>query len=199
MAFHDVRFPDDIAYGSRGGPNYSTDIVITQGGHEQRNINWAQARAQYNVAHGVKTQSQLDALIAFFRARKGRAHGFRFKDWTDYEVSGQTLGTGAAGKTEFPLIKTYSSGGASEVRTITRPVEGSVNIYVNDVLQSSGVSVDDETGMVTFSSAPASGAVVKADFQFDVPVRFDTDQLSASLDDYGVRSWRDIPIIEIRG
>jgi len=198
MAFHHVRFPDDISYGSSGGPAYSTDVVMTQGGHEQRNINWAAARARYNVAHGVKTQSQLEALIAFFRARKGRAHGFRFKDWTDYEAVGQTIGIGTGSATVFQLQKTYSSG-VLEVRTITKPVAASVSVYVNDVLQSSGVSVDDETGEVTFSSAPSSGAVIKADFEFDVPVRFDTDQLSASLDAYGVRSWLDIPIIEVRG
>jgi uncharacterized protein (TIGR02217 family) len=80
MAFVDVRFPSDIAFGSAGGPAYSTDIVVTQGGHEQRNANWVQARARYNVAHGVKTQAQLNALIAFFRARKGRAYAFR--GWT---------------------------------------------------------------------------------------------------------------------
>src|SRR5262245_58420702 len=110
MAFHDIRFPDDISYGSSGGPNYSTDIVVTQSGYEQRNINWQEARARYNVAHGVKTQSQLDTLIAFFRARKGRAHGFRFRDWTDYEAAGQVIGTGNASQTQFQLTKQYVSG-----------------------------------------------------------------------------------------
>lgn len=94
MAFHEIRFPDDISYGSNGGPEFSTDIIITQGGFEQRNSNWANARAKYNVAHGVKTETQLAELIAFFRARKGRAHGFRFKDWTDYQITGQVIGTG---------------------------------------------------------------------------------------------------------
>lgn len=199
MAFHDVRFPEDISYGSSGGPQYDTDIVVTQGGHEQRNINWSVARARYNVAHGVKTQAQLDVLIAFFRARKGRAHSFRFKDWTDYEAAGEVIGTGDGSTSVFQLTKTYSSGEESEVRTISRPVAASVAVYVNDVLQTSGVSVDGATGEVTFVSAPASGAVIRADFAFDVPVRFDTDRLSASLDAYGVRSWRDIALIEVRG
>src|SRR5579872_5377246 len=138
MAFIETRFPADIAYGSVGGPQYSTDIVITQSGYEQRNSNWSQARAQYNVAHGVKTQAQLDALIAFFRARKDRADGFRFKDWTDYQVTGQAIATGNGATTVFQLIKTYTDGGVTQTRTIAKPVTGSLNIYLNSVLQTSG-------------------------------------------------------------
>lgn len=198
MAFHDTRFPDDISYGSSGGPEYSTDIVITHGGHEQRNINWAASRARYNVAHGVKTAAQLAELIAFFRARKGRAHGFRFKDWTDYQGSVEVLGLGNGSKTDFQLVRNYTSGSITEARTITKPVSGTVQIYKDSALQSSGVTVDYDTGEVVFSSAPANGVVVTATFEFDVPVRFDTDRLSASLDAYGSHSWLDIPLVEIR-
>lgn len=198
MSFIETRFPDDISYGSSGGPEYATDVVSTESGYEQRNINWEAARARYNVAHGVKTQAQLDTLIAFFRARKGRAIGFRFKDWADFQGIGVALGTGTGAQTQFQLIKSYQSGGVEEVRTITKPVAGTVKLYLNSVLQSSGVSVDTETGLVTFSSPPGSGVAVAADFEFDVPVRFDTDRLSASLDAYGVHSWHDIPLVELR-
>lgn len=116
MAFVEVRFPTDIAYGSAGGPEYSTDIVITHSGHEQRNSNWSQARARYNIAHGVKTQAQLDALIAFFRARKGRADGFRFKDWTDHKATGQLIGTGDGERVSFQLVKSYDSGSSTATR-----------------------------------------------------------------------------------
>lgn len=198
MAFVDVQFPTDISYGSAGGPEYATDVVASASGFEQRNVNWSEARARYNVAHGVKTKAQLDALIAFFRARKGRAHGFRFKDWTDYQVSGEALGTGDGTRTQFQLVKHYASGSVTETRTITKPVSGTVLIYKNAVLQSSGVSVDATTGVVTFTTAPAAGVVVTATFEFDVPVRFDTDKLSASLDAYGIHSWLDIPLVEVR-
>jgi len=198
MSFIETRFPDDISYGSSGGPEYATDVVSTESGYEQRNINWEAARARYNVAHGVKTQAQLDTLIAFFRARKGRAIGFRFKDWADFQGIGVALGTGTGAQTQFQLIKSYQSGGVEEVRTITKPVAGTVKLYLNSVLQTSGVSVDTETGLVTFSSPPGSGVAVAADFEFDVPVRFDTDRLSASLDAYGVHSWHDIPLVELR-
>jgi len=198
MSFVETQFPSDISYGSSGGPEYSTDVVITQGGHEQRNINWSQARARYNVAHGVKTKTQLEALIAFFRARKGRAIGFRFKDWTDYTVNGQTIGTGDGTQTQFQLIRTYSNGGTEEYRVVSKPVTGSVSVYKNGVLQTSGVTINHTTGLVVFSVAPEASAVITADFEFDVPVRFDTDTLSASLDAYGVHSWLDIPLIEVR-
>lgn len=199
MAFIEVAFPSDIAYGSGGGPEYSTDIVITHGGYEQRNINWSQARAKYNVAHGVKTQAQLDALIAFFRARKGRAEGFRFKDWSDYKATAQIIGTGNGTNQIFQLVKTYSSGGVSETRTITKPVVGSLAVYVGGALQAgSAYTLDSTNGKISFTTAPANAAVITADFEFDVPVRFDTDRLSATLDAYGVNSWNDIPIVEVR-
>lgn len=199
MAFVEVCFPIDIAYGSAGGPEYSTDIVITHGGYEQRNVNWSQARAKYNVAHGVKTQSQLDALIAFFRARKGRADGFRFKDWSDYKATAQYIGTGNGSNKIFQLVKTYSSGNITETRIITKPVSSSIAVYVNATLQpGSAYTVDTATGKITFVTAPANSAVVTTDFEFDVPVRFDTDRLSATLDSYGVNSWNDIPLVEVR-
>ncbi len=199
MAFIEVRFPADIAYGSAGGPEYSTEVVITHSGYEQRNSNWAQARARYNVAHGLKTQAQLDTLIAFFRARKGRADGFRFKDWTDYQASGQLIGTGNGSNKVFQLCKAYNSGGSVEQRVVSKPVAGTVKIYVAGVLQSVGAyTIALDSGVLTFGSAPSAGLAVTADFEFDVPVRFDTDRLSASIDAYGSHSWTDIPLVEIR-
>lgn len=198
MAFIETRFPTDISFGSAGGPEYSTDIVITQGGHEQRNINWSAARARYNVAYGVRTQEQLNTLITFFRARKGRADGFRFKDWTDYQVIGELVGTGDGSTTQFQMIKTYVNGSITDTRTITKPVSGSISLYLDGVLQMTGYSVSTTTGIITFSTAPSGDVAITATFDFDVPVRFDTDRLSASLDSYGLGSVQDIPLVEIR-
>lgn len=195
--FHEVQFPTDISYGS-GGPEFSTDVVITHSGYEQRNVNWSDARAVYNVSHGVKTQTQLDSLIAFFRSRQGKAYGFRFKDWSDYSVSGQQIGVGDGAETQFQLIKQYISPPTTISRDIKKPVDGTLTVYFDGIEQVSGVSLDSVSGVVTFSSAPASAVVITADFEFDVPVRFDTDRLSASLDSYGVNSWNNIPIVEVR-
>jgi uncharacterized protein (TIGR02217 family) len=197
-SFHEVRFPDDIAYGSVGGPEYSTDVVITAGGFEQRNINWQSARAVYNIENGVKTQTQLNGLLAFFRARKGMAYGFRFKDWADYSATSQQIGVGDGANKTFQLVKTYVSGGVTESRDVKKPVDNSVYIYMDNVLQTSGVAVNSATGVVTFTIAPANDAVITADFQFDVPVRFNSDRLSATLDSYGVHSWKGISLVEVR-
>jgi uncharacterized protein (TIGR02217 family) len=199
MGFDEIRFPVDIAYGSSGGPEYATDIIVTGGGYEQRNCHWEAARARYNVAHGVKTQAQLDMLIAFFRARKGRARGFRFKDWADYKAEMQLLGQGDGIREVFQLVKHYISGDGAETRRITKPVSGSVQIYKDGVMQENGYSVASDTGTVAFDVPPEAGTVIEADFEFDVPVRFDTDQLSARLDNYGLFSWTNIPLIELRG
>ena len=197
MAFHEVRFPADISYGSSGGPEYSTDIIITSSGYEQRNINWEQARARYNVAHGVKTEGQLAELLAFFRARRGRAYGFRFKDWADYRASAQNIGSGNGAQKSFQLIKNYVSS-VTVTRKISKPVTASVKIYKNGALQLTGYSIDHTTGIVNFASAPANLVAITADFEFDVPVRFDTDKLSARMESYGVSSWNDIPLVEVR-
>jgi uncharacterized protein (TIGR02217 family) len=69
-SFHEVRFPDNIAYGATGGPEFATTVVATGSGHEKRNVNWAEARGRWDVASGLKKQAQIDELIAFFRARR---------------------------------------------------------------------------------------------------------------------------------
>lgn len=198
MSFIEVRFPEDISYGSSGGPEYATGVVMAVSGHEKRNINWLDARARYNVAHGVKTREQLDALIAFFRARKGRAYGFRFKDWSDFKAAGELIGTGNGVNQQFQLVKRYSSGGAAEVRAIMKPVAGTAKIYLNSVEQLSGWALDTTTGIVAFESPPGNMVQVHADFEFDVPVRFDTDRLSTLLESYGIFSVLDIPLVEVR-
>jgi len=194
MAFHEVRFPTEIAFGSNGGPEFFTSIVSTYGGFEQRNINWSAARARYSVLHAIKNQTQIDELLSFFRARYGKAHGFRFKDWADYAATAQQIGVGNGSNKVFQLSKTYDS----YVRIIKKPVSGTTKIYVNNVLQTTGVAVDSTTGIVTFTTAPANTAVIKADFEFDVPVRFDVDYLPSSFDSAGLNSIRDIALIEVR-
>jgi len=196
--FEEIQFPSDISYGAAGGPVFSTDIVTTFSGHEQRNSNWQQSRARYNAASGVKTEAQWQVLIAFFRARRGKAVGFLYKDWSDYQGANEPIGTGDGSTAVFQLVKLYSSGSVAVSRDITKPVAGTVNIYVDSILQSSGVSIDTTTGIITFTTAPAIGAVITADFEFDVPVRFDSDELAISMDSFDAGSWNNISLIEVR-
>lgn len=198
MTFHEIQFPTDIAYGVQGGPQFSTAVAVTGSGFEQRNALWAASRGSWNAASGLKNQTQLDALVAFFLARQGRLYGFRFKDWSDYKGTGQAIGTGDGSNKNFQLKKTYTSGPTAYTRIIKKPVAGTVKPYLAGVLQTSGFTVNTTTGIVTFSTAPGSGVAVTADFEFDVPVRFDTDQMSVSLEQYALGQWSGIPIIELR-
>ena len=207
MAFKETpRFPDDISYGSRGGPGFKTTVTTTASGYETRIVSWSEARHRYNARFGIlnsrSPESALETLLAFFHDRRGMAEGFRYKDWSDYKScnladsvsdTDQTIGTGDGVETEFQLIKNYNS----VSRTIKKPVSGSVVVSLDDVSQSSGWTVDTTTGVITFSSPPGGSVIVKAGFEFDVPVRFDTDELDISIDSYLIGS-ADVPLIEIR-
>ena len=198
MAFHDVQFPPDIAIGAVGGPGYHTSVVTLASGREKRNVDWSDARCVWDVAHGLKTQDQLDRLLAFFRARQGKAHGFRFKDWSDFVMARQTIATGDGGTTVFPLQKTYAdAAGYVAVRRLTRPVPGTVRVWLNAVEQTT-VILDHTAGTIAFAAAPASGLVIEAQCQFDVPARFDTDQMQVTVEDYGSYSWGQIPVVEVK-
>lgn len=207
MAFHEVRFPDNISRGARGGPERRTQIVELASGDEERNASWANSRRRYDVAYGIRRADDLAAVVAFFEARGGRLHGFRFKDWADYKSSqpsqpvaptDQPLGTGDGATTVFQLMKRYSSGAQSWSRAIAKPVEGSVRLALNGVEQMSGWSIDPTTGSVTFTTAPGAGVAITAGYEFDVPVRFGSDTLDVTLDVERLGSITSIPLIEIR-
>lgn len=195
--FHEVRFPTDINYGSAGGPEFNTEVIELGGGHEKRNQNWEYPRERWNVAYGIKDESLLRLLIDFFYARRGRAIGFRFKNHDDYSVTDQELGDGDGSTDEFQLIKTYSSGGETFDRKITKPVAGTVTVYIDSEEQVADWDVDTTTGIITFGTPPSSGEVITADFEFDVPVRFDTDYLPVNLDTYMARS-ANVPVVELK-
>lgn len=207
MSFDEVALPLRVDYGSGGGPSFSTDVVVIDNGYERRNQNWAQARRAFDARTGVRTAADAAALLAFFHARAGRARGFRLRDWSDYSsaadgvsapsFSDQVLGTGDGAATQFALRKTYASGAAAHQRSITKPVMGSVAVGVGGVQLASGFSVDAATGLVTFSTPPASGQSVTAGFFFDVPVRFDTDQLALTVETYSAYTAA-IPLVEVR-
>lgn len=206
MTFHETRFPTAISFHSTGGPARKTEIVMLGSGYEERNAVWANSRRHYDVGYGVKTLDDLHAVIAFFEARLARLIGFRLKDFADYKscspgavvsATDQAIGTGDGATKTFQLAKTYVSGPSSWTRTIKKPVDGSVLVAVAGVLQSSGVSVDSTTGIVTFVTAPAAAAAITAGFEFDTPVRFDTDSLSINLSNFAAGEIPSIPIVEI--
>lgn len=207
MAFHDVRFPEAIGRGARGGPQRRTDIVTLASGAEERNARWSQSLRRYDVGYGIRRSDDLDLVLKFWEARLGQLYGFRFKDWLDYKscapsgtpgASDQSLGTGTGTARKFQLRKWYSSGGFGVWRSIRRPVAGTVLVALDGVVQASGWTVDTATGVVTFTTAPGSGVAVTAGFEFDVPVRFDSDTLDVTLDIETKGTITSIPLVEIR-
>ena len=207
MAFHEVRFPDNISRGARGGPERRTQVVELASGDEERNASWVNSRRRYDVAYGIRRADDLAAVVAFFEARNGRLNGFRYKDWADYKSSlpsqptsptDQQIGTGTGSLKTFQLVKRYASGAQSWTRTIVKPVAGTVRVALGAVEQMAGWTVDTTTGTVTFTTAPGAGVAITAGFEFDVPVRFDTDMLDVTLDIERLGSITSIPLLEIR-
>jgi len=196
--FHDVQFPATIAYGASGGPRFLTAITATQSGREQRVAQWQRSRGEWNVSTGIRSRADVAAFLAFFYARRGRAHGFRFRDWTDFRAAGQVLGIGDGERTAFQLMRCYDSGGVVHERRITRPVEGTVTLHRDGVEATSGVSVDHATGLVIFSTPPDPNVAVTADFEFDVPARFDTDAADLTVETFEMQQWGRITVVEIR-
>lgn len=204
------RFPISVSWGSTAAPMYSTTVTVLRSGHEVRNSLWSYPLSRYNVAAGVRSERELYDLIEFFHAVKGRFHGFRFKDRWDYKsvffrdpISSldQTIGTGDGSTATFQLKKIYAKGTLQQTRLIRKPVQGTVMVAVGGVQKTEGVhyTVDYTTGIITFTAGniPASGQSVTAGFEFDVPCRFDTDELPTALETYKAGSVT-VTISEIR-
>lgn len=209
--FHEIRFPTEISRGATGGPERRTDVVLLGSGHEQRNARWANSRRAYNAGYGVKTLEQLNAVVTFFEERRGRLHGFRWRDPVDWKScpplatpasSDQQLGTGDGATTTFQLRKVYGAAHAPWSREIRKPVAGTVLIAVAGANRTLGThfTVSAATGLVTFlpGHIPPAGAAITAGYEFDVPVRFDTDRLEVSVRGLDHGAIPNIPIVEIR-
>ena len=210
QSFHEARFPTAISFGATGGPERRNEIVLLTSGREKRNARMSASRRRYDAGTGVRSLADLYEVMAFFEARRGSLHGFRFRDPFDMrsgrpdrepDPTDQALGTGDGSRRGFQLCKTYGEGEDAYVRIIAKPDGDTVRVAVNGAEKTAGThfSVDATTGLVTFAEAhaPGEGAAVTAGFAFDVPVRFDTEHLSASLSAFQAGHIPTIPLIEI--
>lgn len=209
MAFHEIRFPANLSFGSVGGPERRTEIVTLTNGFEERNSPWAHSRRRYDAGVGLRSLDDVERLLSFFEARHGQLHGFRWKDWADYkscapskavEYDDQVIGTGDGVAVQFALSKAYVSGLQTYRRPITKPVLGTVKVGVQGDHQSEAIDweVDLETGVVTFRDAPAEGARITAGFEFDVPVRFGADSIQVSVASFQAGDLPQVPVVEVR-
>ena len=205
--FHDLLFPPDISLGARGGPERKTQVVIRANGRENRNQQWADSRRRYNAAKGIRSVNDLYKVIDFFEERRGRMYAFRWKDWTDFKscrpaddprFDDQILGFGDGVQTVFQLVKTYGVGHAPYSRKISLIATGSfVHVGLGGSAVVDGFKLGVTGGTITFDEPPAIGVKVTAGFEFEVPVRFDTDLLEVSLDAHTLGSVPNIPVVEV--
>lgn len=196
-AFDDIRLPEEVERGASGGPAFLTTVIAMSSGNEQRNQDWAEARGMWNIAYGIDGRDAYEEVLEFYWARRGRARGFRFKDWSDYQLN-EAIGTGDGVEQNFQLVKVYETAGPNPyVRKITRPVANTVTVYIDDVEQASGWSLQSG-GVIHFTAAPAVDEIVRVACDFDVPVRFDVDHFTLSLEWSEAGSIQALQIVELR-
>ncbi|MEM8979392.1 MAG: DUF2460 domain-containing protein [Pseudomonadota bacterium] len=209
MSFHEVRFPTKLSFGSVGGPERRTEVVTLANGFEERNTPWAHPKRRYDAGVGLRAMEDIEALIDFFEARQGKLYGFRWKDWSDFKSCGvsfevnendQALAFGDGAQLAFQLVKNYRSGDNIYARPICKPVKGTVIVALDREPQKLGVDfeVEVETGVITFSNPPEVGVAVTAGYEFDVPVRFDTDLIQTSAASFRAGNIPNVPVVEVR-
>ena len=196
MSFLEVRFPESISFNSSTILEFNTTIITAKNGKEFRNINWNNNKMKFNIINGIKTKAELNEILKFFRNTKGKAYGFRFKDWTDFSVTSQQIGTGDGEKTQFQLIKTYTTNNTTYTRKITKPVISTIKVFLDNV-ETNDFSIDLTTGLITFTTAPSNNVIITANFEFDVPVRFNTDILEISMESINSGKIKDLELIEV--
>lgn len=209
MGFHEIRFPASLSFGSVGGPERRTEIVTLANGFEERNTPWAHSRRRYDAGVSLRSLDDVEALIAFFEARRGQLFGFRWKDWSDYRsclpsktpsALDQIIGVGDGDRLSFSLSKTYQSGEQSYTRPIVKPVLGTVLVAIagDPKVETLEFSLDTTTGAIVFPTPPDPGVQITAGFEFDVPVRFDTDRIQTSVESFKAGSVPNVPVLELR-
>lgn len=205
--FDEVRLPEYIERGAVGGPGFNTTVLRLFSGRERRNQNWEETKGSWDISYGITSSETLNDVVNFFYARRGRHRGFRFKDWSDFQVGDtftfdastrQAIGTGDGMNTLYQVFKRYTDiGGATFDRPLKKLVNGTVKVYLDGVLQAAGYTVDNNTGIITFSIAPGMGVVVAVICEFDVPARFDSDKLPVRTDIFDSDAKVSIPAINI--
>lgn len=204
MALSKRIFPIEIAYGSSASSEYKTAIFEARSGTEQRNAVWAQDRFKANVATGIREQKDLNTLLTFFRIVKGQFDTFLFRNYADYTISNETIGTGDGATTQFQITKTYTAGAESFKRNIkwvadapTSPMIVQVN--GNDQALGTDYTLDNDNGVITFTTAPAGGeSVVVVYAEFFYLCRFATDTLPIQFEAYRLGSVSSIDILEVK-
>lgn len=182
------------AYTFSGGPTFSTRLNTLASGREYRNQSWSLPKHQYGAPFLNIDQSVFESIKAAFYIARGMAIGFRFKDWTDYRATAVILGVAPAGSAAVQLIKQYETEGEGYARKISKPIASTVHVFSNGVAKAG--TVDETTGLFTPATAWTAGQTLTWSGEFDVPVRFNTDQIPFTLDSPGALNG-DVALLEV--
>jgi uncharacterized protein (TIGR02217 family) len=205
--FHDVPFPLRLARGAVGGPQRRTTVISLANGREVRMAPLSGSRRRWEVASAMLELPALAEITAFFEARHGRLHSFRFRDVSDCSSAhgtgpvgpmDQVLGIGDGVRHQFQLVRRYGDNAAANLRQIQLPWPGSVLVAVDGVaLAASGFTVEPVGGQITLALAPPLGKPVTAGFKFDCAARFDTDNLDIAMDAFNAGRTLSVPLVEV--
>lgn len=198
MIIDAVRMPVDVERGVRGGPQFSTIVNRTDGGSLVTNQNWSYPLYRGQVGYGIQSKDNLRDVIKFFYARRGRLRGFLFRDWSDYQFDGETLGTGNGSNTDFNCVRYYADDVLPFTRPIKRPIESTLVVYANGVAVSEANWSLVTGGIIRFGVAPANGVVITLQGEFDIPCHFAQDTLDVEMEIWNAGSIPNIPIEEVR-
>jgi uncharacterized protein (TIGR02217 family) len=198
--FIEERLDIQVSEGSSGGPGFRTTVFESDAGFEQRNVSWSKARARYDLSYGIRHEDDFQTVLSMFYVCKGRATGFRMRDWGDYILTDELIGTGDGSEDTYQITRTYTVGAQSYVREIKKPVTGTLVVKVNDVIQTltTDYTIDYTTGIITFVTPPPLAETIKVTCEFDVPVRFDIDQLAVSWEAHQINSADGIEVVELK-
>lgn len=193
--FIEERLPTEIAIKMSGGPEFSTTISECVGGIEYRNINWPKPRNRYTISKTLCTKQEISLIQNWFRISAGKANGFRFKDPLDHQSENEFIAKANGQDKEFQLIKSYSIGSYKNIREIKKPASKTVYIYLDG--KKAQAKIDLSKGIIIFNEPPINGQVITANFEFDIPVRFDSDLLQISCAANNLFIVENLDLIEI--
>jgi len=204
MAHRETQFPTGVSYGMIGGPKFSTLVVLLTSGFERRKITWSDTKGEWNLGHRLKTQTEIDALLAFFYVMEGMGHSFRFKDWVEFVLARQNIGTTDGSDATYQIFKRYTAGVDTYDKDLKKIVAATALVWVNDVSIAEGAGasqfqLNDDTGIVTLGStlAAQSGTAVEVACEYDKPVRMAIDHAQISIEFFNTFNW-ELTLEEIR-
>ena len=177
-------------------PAFKTRVQKSVSGRERRALDQALPIWTWTLTYDFLRDNptggydELRELMGFHAQQQGAFTPFLYTDPTDDSVAGQLLGTGNASQAAFQLVRNLDPAlpGGGYAEPITNPSAVSA-VYLNGVVQSgTSYSVNTATGILTFTSAPPSGAAITANFTYSFQVRFSDD--TASFDNFLFQLWR---------